>query len=476
MDQKQFLVKEEIKKCIADGKLHEAQALLAVYEKKYGLDILYYLLQSIAALEQNDTDSAEQYLFSAQQMEPDRFEVLFLMGNLYEKKEDFVYALEWYKKAREVAKPGQFEQLQQPAGTRLDQVHSGPSAERRKLTVFVRAGFDQFLDHLLAGLDPFFEVSKKVVRSLAEIEPAMQNADICWFEWCDELVVHASRLDVARRKPIVCRLHRYEAFTDMPGKVQWENVDALMLVTDHLITILRQTVPGIEERVQVSVVNNGVAIDQIPFVPRSQGYNVASVGYIHMRKNPMFLLQIIEKLVRFDSRYKLYVAGLFQDALVKMYWEHMIQEMGLTDNIVFDGWQEDVSSWLQDKQFLLSTSVHESFGYSIAEAMAMGIKPIVHNFPFATRIWPEQILFNTLDEAVGMITSNVYSSISYRNFIEQHYSLFDQITQVRKVLSALPKEKSHDLKIPMFEKGALKKKVDQLVSPQGKPVEVETVV
>jgi hypothetical protein len=110
--------------------------------------------------------------------------------------------------------------------------------------------------------------------------------------------------------------------------------------------------------------------------------------------------------------------------------------------------------------------VHESFGYSIADAMAMGIKPVVHNFPFATRIWPEQILFNTIDEAVGMITSNVYNSKAYRNFVETHYSLFDQVTQVRKILDTLPAEKAHDMKLPLFERGALKKKVDQLVTPR----------
>ena len=473
MDQNQFLAKEEIKKRIQAGQLAEATSLLADYEKAYGQDVLYYLLNSIVSLERDDTATAEQCLFSAQQIAPDKFEVLYLLGSLYEKKEDYTYALEWYNKAREVAQPGQMEQM---AGKQLNpiaQVHSGSGSSLKKLKIFVRRGFDQFLDDLIEGLSPFYQVERVVIEKAEQIEPAMQDADICWFEWCDELVMYATKLDIARRKPIVCRLHRYEAFTDIPGKVQWERVDTLMLVTDHLITILRQTVPGIEDRVQVAVVNNGVATDKIPFTSRTPGYNVASVGYIHMRKNPMMVLQIMEKLVRFDSRYTLHVAGKFQDSLVAMYWEHAIREMGLKDNIKFDGWQKDVAGWLADKNYLLSTSIHESFGYSIAEGMAMGIKPVVHNFPFSTRIWPEQILFNTVDEAVGMITSNTYNTQAYRNFIESNYSLFDQVTQVRKVLSSLPKEKSHSIDMPMFEKGALKQKVDQLVNPTPPKVDRE---
>ena len=472
MDQNQFLAKEDIKKRIQEGKLDEAYALLSVYQQNYGLDITYYLLRAVTALESSDTDIAEQSLFSAQQIAPDQFEVLYLLGILYEQKEDFPYALEWFQKAKKVAKPAQIRQIsQQPTSEdTLNKVHSGVSEERKKLKIFVRAGFDQFLDDLVSGLERFYIVQKVVVTSLGQIGPEMEDADICWFEWCDEVLVHASKLDIAKRKPIVCRLHRFEVFTDFPGNVVWERVDALMIVAGHLLEILRVTVPGIEDRVQVTTVKNGVATEKIPFVHRNVGFNLASVGYINMRKNPVMLLQVMEKLVRFDSKYKLYVAGKFQDPLLHIYWEHMVAEMGLKDHVQFDGWQDDIVSWLSDKQFLISTSIHESFGYSIAEAMALGIKPVVHNFPYATRIWPEQILYNTVDEAVGMITSNVYGSQAYRNFIEEHYSLVEQVTRIRQVLGTLPKEKVHEISTPMFEHGALREKVDQLVSPLHKGV------
>ncbi len=89
MDQNQFLAKEEIKKRIKAGQLDEAEALLSVYQKDFGLDVLYYLLKSIVSLERDDTEAAEQYLFSAQQLSPDQFEVLYLLGSLYEKEEDY---------------------------------------------------------------------------------------------------------------------------------------------------------------------------------------------------------------------------------------------------------------------------------------------------------------------------------------------------------------------------------------------------
>ncbi|MEZ4701575.1 MAG: glycosyltransferase [Rhodothermales bacterium] len=465
MDQHQFDAKETIKAHIQKGQLAEADTLLVTWQKTYGSDALYHLFSAIVAMERKQFPRAEEQLFAALEQAPERFEVLYLLGNLYEQLSDFPYALEWYRKARLVADASQLSQID-AVPQRIPGVDASLSMGKRKMTLFVRAGFDQFLDDLIGGLSRHYDVKKAVISRIEEVEPLMEQADICWFEWCDELIVHASKLDAARRKPIVCRLHRYEVFTPMPAQVQWENVDSLMLVTEHLITILRSTVPGIEERVQVSVVHNGVATERYRFTPRSQGYNIASVGYIHSRKNPMLLLQIMAKLVRFDARYKLYVAGQFQEPLVQIYWNHMVAEMGLKDNVRFDGWQKDIGAWLADKQYLLSTSMHESFGYSIAEAMACGIKPVVHNFPFAGGIWPEQVLFNTVDEAVGMVTSNVYSSKAYRDFVEQHYSLFHQVTETRKVLASLPTEKKKDFRTPLFQKGAIRQKVDQLIQSE----------
>jgi glycosyltransferase involved in cell wall biosynthesis len=471
MDQRQLEAKERIKAHIQKSQLAEADVLIRSWEQTYGKDDLFHLFGAIVAMERRAFPSAEKSLFAALEQAPERFEILYLLGSLYEQLGDFPYALDWYRKARRVANAGQLAQID-AVPQRIPGVDASLSMGKRKLTIFVRAGLDQFLDDLVGGLGRHFDVQKVVVSRLEEIEPHMAEADICWFEWCDELIAHASRLEIARRKPIVCRLHRYEAFTAVPSQVVWENVDALLLVAGHLLSILRNTVPGIEDRVQVAVVKNGVDVDRYRFVPRNHGFNLASVGYIHSRKNPMMLLQIMAKLVRFDDRYRLHVAGQFQEPLVQLYWNHAVVQLGLKDNIRFDGWQKDIGSWLEDKQILLSTSIHESFGYSIAEAMAMGIKPVVHHFPFAGGIWPEQILFNTVDEAVGMVTSNVYSSKAYREFIEQHYALFTQVTETRKVLAGLPLEKRRDVKTPLFEKGALRQKVDQLlVTPTVTPSE-----
>ncbi len=74
--------------------------------------------------------------------------------------------------------------------------------------------------------------------------------------------------------------------------------------------------------------------------------------------------------------------------------------MKLENNFILHGWINEVDKFLEDKDYTLSTSIHESFGYNIAEAMARGIKPIIHNFDGAKSLWPSELIYNTIDEAV----------------------------------------------------------------------------
>lgn len=55
------------------------------------------------------------------------------------------------------------------------------------------------------------------------------------------------------------------------------------------------------------------------------------------------------ELVKRDNRYKLYIAGKFQDDMLKMYWYYQVKEMKLDNNIIFDGWQSDIEEWLENK-------------------------------------------------------------------------------------------------------------------------------
>lgn len=270
---------------------------------------------------------------------------------------------------------------------------------------------------------------------LGSIQDAMDWADVTWFEWCDRVLVAASR-HLRKSSAVVCRIHRYEVFSGMPREVNWSFVDSVVFVSRQIQELLRLTVPEIQGT-DLHVIQNGVDLDRFAFKERTPGFDLAYVGYLHHRKNPSLLLQCMQALVHEDSRYRLHVAGAHQQPEYKLYFDHMVDRLGLRDHVIMHGWVSDVQTWLADKQYLVSTSIHESFGYGIAEAMASGIKPVVHHFPGADYIWPIEILFSTVREFVEMVRSESYHAQAYRDFIEEHYGLDRQVQEVDTLLRRL---------------------------------------
>ena len=310
------------------------------------------------------------------------------------------------------------------------------------MAFFVKPGLDQFLNGVMDALSDENEVVKNLVTSLGQIEPALEKADIAWFEWCDELVLHASKLPIARERKILCRLHSYEAFTDYPAQVNWDAVDRVIFVSESIRAYATEKFGIVWEK--TSVIPNGLPMENYRWRARAHGHKVAYAGYVNYKKGPMLLLHTFKAMHDLDGRYRLHIAGAFQDERDILYFRQMIPLLGLQGSVAFDGWQEDLDAWLEDVDYILCTSVLESQNMSVMQAMAKGIKPIVHRFVGAGTIYPEDCLFNTIPEAVSLLGSK-YDSARYRRFVEDYCGmekiallLHDEIRRVESCESKAP--------------------------------------
>ncbi|HPV01404.1 MAG TPA: CDP-glycerol glycerophosphotransferase family protein [Clostridiales bacterium] len=445
MENKIKTIKLRIESLINSGRFMEAMRALAKLDENMPNDPDVCSMMAVIHIVEGKLDKAEEAINRGLVKDTVQFDLLFNLAYIYELKNELEKALDLYLRAESAARNADHRQNVRSAIERIRSIDDSITVTpKKKIVFFVKDGMNNFFEDILVKLEGEYWTRKISVSDLSQIEEGIEWADICWFEWCDELIVNASRIPAARNKKIICRLHRYEAFTQYPANVVWESVDKLIVVTPHLKELLEMNFPGISKRVDIAVIENGVDLEKFSYKKRDKGFNVAMIGYIHSRKNPVMLLQIINKLVKTDSRYKLYIAGHFQDKLIKLYWEYQIERMGLTDNVIFDGWQEDISSWLEDKNYLLSTSIHESFGYGIAEAMARGVKPVIHDFLYADEIWDKNFLYNTVDEAVNMILDDDYCSETYRDYIKNRFSLDDKVNTIKKLLNELMEQPSQE--------------------------------
>lgn len=300
-----------------------------------------------------------------------------------------------------------------------------------KIIFFVKEGLDSFLLDVITGLSGEYITKKIIVTNYKQIDEEMQWADICWFEWCDELIAYGSKLSLASEKKIICRIHSYEAFTDYPAKVAWGNIDKIIFVSEEIKDFVTDNFKI--DKAKTLLISNGIDHDKWTFADRKPGFNIAYVGYINYKKGPMLLLQTFKAIYDMDNRYKLFIAGKFQDPRDVLYFRQMIKEFAIEGNIIYEGWQDNLNNWLEDKNYILCTSILESQNTSVMQAMIKGIKPLIHNFVGAKKIYPQSLVWNTINDALLMISNNEYNSQKYYFFVKDNFELADKIEELKSL-------------------------------------------
>lgn len=296
---------------------------------------------------------------------------------------------------------------------------------------------DNFLKDIVETLSFVYDTKLVVTTDGKTIDEAVKWADIVWIEWANEMAVFVTKqVPEIESKKVICRLHSYEVFTNLPEQINWSKIHTLIFVAKHIKELFHELHPSVDTKeLDEIVISNGVNLEKFKFLSHIPGYNLAVVAHINYKKDPTMWIQLIAKLKEIDNRYKLHIAGDFQDLRYKVYFEHAIKELKLNENVVLHGWINNVDKFLEDKNYVISTSIHESFGYNIGEALARGIKAVILNYRGAKEQWPNDLLFNTLDEALeSIIVSEKYDSERYRAFVEDNCSLEKQILEISCML------------------------------------------
>lgn len=437
-------VKEAIEELISSNKLKEASALIEQYENIIKNDAEIISFKAVIAIIENRLEEAENILKDGLYSSPDNFDLLYNLGYSYEQKGNFSEAVGYYKKSIDNCED---EKMKEDISSIIEKISSEhdvkPIKEKKKAAFFVKRGMDSFLEDIIKGLNDDYETKKIIVTDYKEIDEGMNWADICWFEWCDELIAYGSKYKLAEEKKIICRLHRYEAFTNYIQDVNWHNVDKVIFVAEHIrnIVISKIKLPiG-----KCEVIPNGINLDKFKYQNRKKGFKLACIGYLNLRKNPMIIIQYFNELVKKDNRYQLYFAGSFQEESLLYYIKDIINRLQIEKNVHFDGFipNDKMSEWLKDKNYIVTGSIAEGHPVGVMEAMASGLKPAIHYFPGAESFYPKEYIYNDLYGFMRIITEDEYSSKDYREFIKDRYSLKKQIKSVKKLIGEL-KEKDSD--------------------------------
>ncbi len=354
------------------------------------------------------------------------WQVYDLLGDTQLAQNNVAMALHYYSKAVQMSDLLQMKEKFEQAKAKFKR--------SEKLAIFCLPGLDNFIKDIAQVLSNVFEVKLVVTTDANQIVQAYKWADIVWLEWANEMAVEITNKLEKMGKRIFCRLHGYEALrNDFLKSIRWEKIDKVIFVAQNVLDTAVQNCELLRMKQKV-LIHNGLDLSKYTFSERFKGPNIAFAGHFNYKKNPVLAVQILKKLILINERYNLYWAGTMQDERMYRYIGYILEKMGIKEKFHFVGWKNDINSFLEDKDIFLSTSIHEGYGVAILEAMAKGIKPVIHNFYVAEEFYPREWIFNTIDEAIEMITSDDYRSDNYRKFVEDKCSLERQIFEICQVL------------------------------------------
>ncbi|MFV0407662.1 MAG: glycosyltransferase [Propioniciclava sp.] len=318
------------------------------------------------------------------------------------------------------------------------------SDARRRVVV---AGHDlKFIEGLIGE----FEVNWRVLRDKwsghrdhdeGRSQELLEWADLIVVEWLLGAAEWYSQ-HVRSHQRLIVRAHRSEVGSSIGDGVRFDRTNAVVTIAAHCFNDFadRFDIP----RDRLRLIPNGIDVRR--FLPgddtQRDPHLLAMVGAVPALKGLARAIELLRLLREQDSRYRLVVVGkapeeyewVWSNPAQRVYFEacrSRIIECGLESSIEHSGWVDPVEI-VQQAGFVLSLSDYEGHQVAPSEAMAAGSAVLVRRWRGAEDCFPQELLFETLDEAAARIQSlqnprrrREYVRIGTAD-IREHYSL-DQV-------------------------------------------------
>lgn len=283
-------------------------------------------------------------------------------------------------------------------------------------------------------------------------EDFLNKNDIIFCEWFLGNAVWHSRNKKPGQKLIV-RFHRQELETDFPNQANIDNIDLIIVVSKHTKNDAINKFNWHTHREKIIVIPNAINCAYFDRVkPPSAKYNIGIVGITPKMKRFDRALNILEKCVAGNNKFKLYVKGKMPDQYPWIrerpeelnYFNTQLNRINesklLKNSVFFDGWGSEMAEWYSKIGYILSVSDFEGTHQAVAEGGASGSIPIIGRWNGASEIYGDRWICSDDDDMVSKImlyannhelffeeSSNVKRYMNSHFDSERIYSIFSSI-------------------------------------------------
>ncbi|WP_129409199.1 tetratricopeptide repeat protein [Marinitoga lauensis] len=90
-----------------------------------------------------------------------------------------------------------------------------------KIAFLCLPSLETFIKPIYENLSYIYDTRLIISNNGEELKKAAEWADIIWLEWGNEVANFVTNNVDLKNKKVICRIHGYEVFTDIPKQIKW---------------------------------------------------------------------------------------------------------------------------------------------------------------------------------------------------------------------------------------------------------------
>lgn len=268
-------------------------------------------------------------------------------------------------------------------------------------------------------------------------EDVCGDADAVVCEWANDEAFQAAASGVCKR--LVVRVRGFDAHGPL-DKLVWQNVDLLVYESAFLKDyVASRFEPFAQGKVHGVVLPGGIDLGAVNY--RRRNNDVGPVVALIARATADKGYQLAFEYARQHPAVRFHVTTALADSAPRLaaYLQH-----SKPHNVTIHG-TVDTTKWLNDivATHVLSCSIWETLGYTIAEGMAVGCKPLIHNAPGTNVNWPQEFLWTSFAD-LDKLLWGPFESDDYRGYAEKHFDERVLSQEFIDILLGLPARPGRD--------------------------------
>lgn len=270
-------------------------------------------------------------------------------------------------------------------------------------------------------------------------------ADIIFCEWGLGNALWYSNKKKKNQKLIV-RIHSQELTTLYPTEFNIKNIDTIIAISPYIYEELSRIfkIP----RSKMKMIYNMIDFKKLQHDKiEGYNYNLGMVGIIPKAKRLDIAINIFENLYEKDKHYKLYIKGKLPSEVSSIindedeinYYNDLFERIlnsKCNDNIIFEGFKDDIDLWFKKIGYVLYLSDLESFHLPTMEGAASGACPMVLKRDGADTIYEDDWIFDSEDEVINKIIDINQNGINVdkiKKYVKKNFDKEDILKEYEKL-------------------------------------------